>query len=51
VADRFKMSEACFGMLARFQPFIDRTLDVARGGQVMGQEFGPALNQVGKILL
>ena len=45
------MGQALGGMLAGLQPLIDRALGVAGGGQMMGQEFGLALDEIGEILL
>ena len=51
MADRFEMGRARRGMLAGLQPLIDRALGIAGAGQMMGQEFGLALDEIGEMLL
>ena len=51
MADRFEVRQARCGMLAGLQPLIDRALGIAGGGQMMGQEFGLALDEIGEMLL
>ena len=51
MTDRFKMRRASRGMLAGPQPLIDRALDLAGGRQMMGKEFGLALDEIGEMLL
>ena len=50
MADRFEMGQARRGMAAGFQPLIDRALGIAGGGQMMGQQFGLALDEIGEML-
>ena len=51
MTDRFEMRRARRGMSAGLQPLIDRALGIAGSGQMMGQEFGLALDEVSEILL
>src|SRR6202045_550252 len=51
MADRFEVGKALGGMLAGFQPLIDRALGIAAARQMMGQEFWLALDEIGEILL
>ena len=51
MADRFEVGKALGGMLAGFQPLIDRALGIAGARQMMGQEFWLALDEIGEILL
>ena len=45
------MGQARRRMLTRFQPLVDGLLGIAGGGQMMSQEFGLNLNEVGTIPL
>ena len=45
------MGKAVGGMATGLQPLIDRTSDISSGGQMMGQQFGLALDEIGEILL
>jgi len=51
MADRFEMGGALGGVLPGLQPLIDRALDSAGGSQMVRQEFGLALDEIGKMLL
>ena len=51
MADRFEMSRTRGGMLAGLQPLIDRALGIAGRGQMMGQKFRLALDEIGEMLL
>src|SRR5215831_3424256 len=51
MADRFEMRQARRGMLAGLQPSIDGMLGITGGGQMMGQEFGLTLDEIGEMLL
>ena len=51
MADRFEMGEARRGILASLQPLIDRALGIAGRSQMMGKQFGLALDEIGEILL
>ena len=51
MADRFEMRQARRGMLAGLQPLIDRALGIAGRGQMMGEQFGLALDEIGEMLL
>ena len=50
MADRFEMGRARRGMLAGLQPLIDGALGIAGGGQMMGEQFGLALDEIGEML-
>ena len=45
------MSQTYRRELASLEPLIDRTLGISGGGQMMGQEFRLALDEIGKTLL
>src|SRR6266699_1440378 len=49
MADRFEMGQALGGMLAGFEPLIDRALGIAGSRQMMRQEFGLALDDIREI--
>jgi hypothetical protein len=51
MANRFHMRQARRGMSAGLQPLIDGTFGIAGAHKMMGQEFGLALDEIGKILL
>ena len=49
MGDRFEVSELRCGMLPGLQPLIDRTLRVAGGRQVIGEQLGLAFDEIGKM--
>src|SRR5262249_29840548 len=49
MADRFEVGRALGGMLAGFEPLIDRALGVAGSRQMMRKEFGSALDDIREI--
>ena len=51
MTDRFEMGRARRGMLAGLQPLIDRAFGIVGRGQMMGQEFGLALDEISEMLL
>ena len=51
MADRFEVGQSRRGMLAGLQPLIDRALGIAGGRQMMGEQFGLALDEIGEMLL
>ena len=51
MADGFEMRQALGGMLTGLQPLIDSPFGIAGCRQMMGQEFGLALDNVGEMLL
>ena len=51
MADRLEMGRSRRGMLAGLQPLIDRALGIAGSSQMMGQQFGLALDEIGEMLL
>jgi hypothetical protein len=51
MADCFEMGGPLGGMPAGLQPLIDRALGIAGGGQMMRQELGLALDEIGEMLL
>ena len=51
MADRFEMRQARRGILAGLQPLIDRALGLTGCSQMVCESFGPALNEIGEVLL
>ena len=51
MGNRFEVSRVRRGMLAGLQPLIDGALGVAGGCQMMGEQFGLALDEIGEMLL
>ena len=51
MGDRFEVGQSRRGMLPRLQPLIDRAFGVAGRSQVMGEQFGLALDEIGEMLL
>jgi hypothetical protein len=51
MSNRFEVSQSRRGMLPGLQPLLDRALGIAGGGQVMGEQFGLALDEIGEVLL
>lgn len=51
VADRLEVRQALGGVSAGLKPLIDRAPDIAGGGQMMRQELGLALDEIGEVLL
>jgi hypothetical protein len=51
MTNRFQMSRARRSISTCVEPLIDSTLRIAGGCQMMRQQFGLALDDVGEILL
>ena len=51
MGNRFEISESRRGILPRLQPLIDGALRVGGRRQVMSEQLGLALDEIGKILL
>ena len=51
MGDRFEVSQSRCGMLPGLQPLIDRAFGVAGSRQVMGEQLGLALDEIGEMLL
>ena len=49
MGNRLEVSQSRRGILAGLQPLLDRTFGVAGGGQMMGEQFRLALDDIGEM--
>ena len=50
MGDRFEVGQSRRGMLPRLQPLLDRTFGVVRSRQVVGEQLGLPLGEIGEML-